>query len=130
MYGFPDPNLLQAPSYFKNRHAVAVFCYSLGGPGPNQLNPHSYFMFVPTSSDRCVHVLDWAGRRPLKVYVASDDDQAAGILRERLDRSEGVAKVVEQQRLADSAYQWNEVYEDEASLQALLADIEGLRRAK
>jgi len=64
------------------------------------------------------------------VYVASDDDQAAGILRERLDRSEGVAKVVEQQRLADSAYQWNEVYEDEASLQALLADIEGLRRAK
>eukprot|EP00959_Pyramimonas_sp_CCMP1952_P457437 9474932-Pyramimonas_sp.AAC.1 len=29
-------------------------CNSLGGPGPNPLNPPSYFMFLPTSSDRRV----------------------------------------------------------------------------
>jgi hypothetical protein len=64
------------------------------------------------------------------VYVASDDGQAAGVLREQLDRSEGLARVAEQERLAEGSYDWSEVYKDEAALQALLVDIEGLRRAK
>eukprot|EP00959_Pyramimonas_sp_CCMP1952_P076897 1607140-Pyramimonas_sp.AAC.1 len=54
IFGFPDPNLLQTPSCFKNRHAFAVFCCPLGGPGPNLQYPPSYFMSLPTSSDRRV----------------------------------------------------------------------------
>ncbi|CAK0829250.1 unnamed protein product [Prorocentrum cordatum] len=47
IFGTPDPNLLPAPSYLKNRHAFAVFCYFPGGPGPNQPDPPSYFMSSP-----------------------------------------------------------------------------------
>eukprot|EP00959_Pyramimonas_sp_CCMP1952_P066069 1379494-Pyramimonas_sp.AAC.1 len=51
-FGFPEPNMLQAPSYFKSRSAFAAFCFSLGGPEASLLHPPSDFLFLPTSSER------------------------------------------------------------------------------
>jgi hypothetical protein len=64
------------------------------------------------------------------VYVASDDPDSASILRDKLDRAENLAHVVEQQRLEDKEYEWREVYKNDTALLALLVDIEALRRSE